>query len=211
VEVLLARSSLKGAVTRVSTDRQYLRRALRLGFTELQVTKADAPVCCRDRSRCYLWVPLDPATTMPADADVQRITAADVTAAPDTPTPSRRTLPMPTSSANGDAANGANHRDKNPPAEAPTPGGLADVILEAEALRDALHGALPDRPLLIGRGSWHRCDRHRRHARRRPVDVGRRRPSCVGPEPRRPGLHAQLRSGRDHARIHLTIPRVNDC
>jgi hypothetical protein len=142
VEVLLARSSLKGAPTRVSTDRQYLRRALRLGFTELQVTKADAPVCCRDRSRCYLWVPLDPATTMPADADVQRVTAADVTAAPDTPTPPRRTLPMPTSSANGDAANGANHRDRNPPAEAPPPGGLADVILEAEALRDALHGAL---------------------------------------------------------------------
>ena len=49
---------------------------------------------------------------------------------------------MSTSSANGDAANGANHRDKNPPAEAPPPGGLADVILEAEALRDLLHGAL---------------------------------------------------------------------
>jgi hypothetical protein len=142
VQVLLARSSLKGAATRVSTDRQYLRRALRLGFTELQLTKADAAVCCRDRSRCYLWVPLDPATAMPADADVQRITAADVTAAPDTPTPPRRTLPMPTSSANGDAANGANHRDRNPPAEAPPPGGLAEVILEAEALRDALHGAL---------------------------------------------------------------------
>ena len=142
VDILLARSSVKGAPTRICTDRRYLLRALRMGFTEMQVTKADAPVCCRDRYRCYLWVPLDPATAMPAGAEVQHITAAGVTAAPTTPTPPRRTLPMPTPSTNGDATNGANHREKTPSEEVPAPGGLADVILEAEALRDSLHGAL---------------------------------------------------------------------
>ena len=48
---------------------------------------------------------------------------------------------MATPSINGDANDGTAHRDKNPPAEASAPGGLADVILEAEAIRELLHGA----------------------------------------------------------------------
>ena len=43
---------------------------------------------------------------------------------------------MSTSPTNGDA-----HRDRTQPAEAPAPGGLADIIAETEVLRDLLHDA----------------------------------------------------------------------
>ena len=57
-EVLLARSTASGQPVRLCTDRQYLRRVLQLGFTDVEVYGADKPVCCRERQRVYLWVPL---------------------------------------------------------------------------------------------------------------------------------------------------------
>jgi hypothetical protein len=148
MEVILARSSAQGTPVQIRTDRQYLRRALRLGFTELHVTDAQKPVCCRDRSRCYVWVPLDPqnATLVP-HTEVMRIRTTDTDAAPLPTTPGTEASPSPeipirspepmtvNSSTNG------SHRDRTPTTEPPAPGGLADVIAETEALRDLLHDA----------------------------------------------------------------------
>jgi hypothetical protein len=135
MEVTLARSSASGPPERVRTDRRFLRRALRLGFTDLEVVKADQPVCCRDGTRCYVWMPLDPAAAMPPDADVLRITSMDGSpAAPPEPL-ARRTTPMATAPRNGS--------DDHPEAAAgaPPPDGLAAAIAEAEALRALLRDA----------------------------------------------------------------------
>jgi hypothetical protein len=73
MEVALAGSSAMGPATRIRSNRQFLRRALQLDFTELHVSKADQPVCCRDRHRCYVWVPLTPNPAAPADREILRI------------------------------------------------------------------------------------------------------------------------------------------
>jgi hypothetical protein len=135
MDVALARSSAMGPATQIRTNRQFLRRALQLAFTELHVSKADQPVCCRDRHRCYVWVPLAPNPSAPADREILRITTTEPVAAPtpSQPTPERRIAPVSTTQSNGD------HRTR--PIEAPAPGILGDVLAEAEALRDVLHDA----------------------------------------------------------------------
>jgi hypothetical protein len=102
-EVALARSSASGAPARLCLDRRYLRRALQLGFAELQLERPDAPVVCRDAGRTYLWMPLDQGGVVPPTDDVVRISSADPERArspapqplpPDSPR-RRRTMPAP--------------------------------------------------------------------------------------------------------------------
>jgi hypothetical protein len=57
-ELLLSQSERIGDPLRISTDRQYLARALRLGFRELLFYAANAPVQCSDQTRHYLWAVL---------------------------------------------------------------------------------------------------------------------------------------------------------
>jgi hypothetical protein len=47
-------------------DRRLLLRALRLGFTEVELAAPGKPLCCRDLTRTFVWMPLDaPATPVP--------------------------------------------------------------------------------------------------------------------------------------------------
>jgi hypothetical protein len=137
IEVTLSRSSASGPPVRVRTDRRFLRRALRLGFTDLEVVKADQPLCCRDDTRSYVWVPLDPQAAMPPDADVLRITSMDDSPTTPPATPPRRITPMAAPSRNGST----DHPEPASAAEPAAPDGLAAAIAEAEALRALLHEA----------------------------------------------------------------------
>jgi hypothetical protein len=130
-ELVLARSSCAGRPARLHTDRQYLRRAVQLGFTEVQINGAGEPVCCRDATRCYVWVPLDAKNAIPPAGDAVRVNTPDEDPLPANPEPEGRALmTVP----NGD--------DDHPaPAEQPARIGLNEVIAEAEALRDLLHDA----------------------------------------------------------------------
>jgi hypothetical protein len=69
IEVALAHSSATGPATRIRTNRQFLRRALQLAFTDLHFSNADQPVCRREGHRYYFWVPLAPNPAAPADRD----------------------------------------------------------------------------------------------------------------------------------------------
>jgi hypothetical protein len=145
VDITLARSSGAGPPTRIRTDRQYLQRALAWRFAELQVTEAKAPICCRDRRRCYLWVPLDPGAPIPADIPVKRITTTEVDQ--NTPSPTEAsieltaTTPTRNPSMANHATNGTPRPENSQPSEVSTPGGPVDPLTEAEALRDALQHA----------------------------------------------------------------------
>ncbi len=54
-ELVLRHSLLQGSPLRVSTNRQYLARAMQLGFRSVEFTSQEAPACCRDDRRIYLW------------------------------------------------------------------------------------------------------------------------------------------------------------
>ena len=66
-ELVLAHSRYLGEPVRVSTSRYYLARALRLGFTEVQVQSPSDPILCRDRHRVFLWQPLSKDSAIESD------------------------------------------------------------------------------------------------------------------------------------------------
>jgi hypothetical protein len=125
-EVPLARSRVLGPAVQVAMDRRYLLRALRLGFTELEVASADRPIVCRDGQRTYVWMPLDVSPAV-SPGRTPRVV-------PDR-RESERTEAMPTP----DDRNG----------QPIPPGGEADALAEAEALRLQLQDALARTARLI--------------------------------------------------------------
>jgi hypothetical protein len=137
VEVPLARSAATGPKVRLCTPRRLLHRALTLGFRELVVVSADAPLVCRDGRRTYVWMPLDQKGAIPPGADVFRVGPADTHAAV-TPLhpPDKETIPMPPPPNNGHPPEAGRARD--PQVEK---WDLEDVIAETEALRNALQDA----------------------------------------------------------------------
>lgn len=71
-ELILERSRVEGRPVRFVTDRSYLTRAAKLGFTEVQVIAADKPVLCRDATRTYVWMPLGGEGALAPSSDVLR-------------------------------------------------------------------------------------------------------------------------------------------
>jgi len=58
-ELLLSRSRYTGGPLRISTSREYVGRALALGFRELAFSNVEQPVVCREPRRIYAWQPLN--------------------------------------------------------------------------------------------------------------------------------------------------------
>jgi hypothetical protein len=72
-ELVLTRSGYAGDSVRVSTNRAYLARALRLGFDRLDVAGPGAPLVCRDDRRVFAWQPLNADSVVEPADDVTRI------------------------------------------------------------------------------------------------------------------------------------------
>jgi hypothetical protein len=135
-EVVLTRSSSSGPPVRLCMARHHLRRALQLGFADIQIVSEDKPVCCCDSTRTYVWVPLDAKGVILPSAEALRIAGPEQSAQAESTAPERRTDPMPPIRANGDTPpdNGAAADQQAQPS-------IVEVISEAEALRDLLHNA----------------------------------------------------------------------
>jgi hypothetical protein len=135
-EVVLGRSSASGPHVRLCTARHLLRRALHLGFAELGIVSPSAPLCCRDSTRCYIWVPLDTKGVIPPSADALRIAGPEQSESIPSTALQRRTEPMPPIRGNGDTP-----PDNGALPDQPAQPSIVEVIAEAEALRDLLHDA----------------------------------------------------------------------
>jgi hypothetical protein len=57
-ELVLAHSGYTGTPVRLNTNRDFLARAIRLGFAEIEIVDSETPLVCRDRHRAYCWQPL---------------------------------------------------------------------------------------------------------------------------------------------------------
>ena len=67
-ELVLNRSNYTGSPVCVATNRLFLDRALRLGFTEIGFTGVESPFVCRDQVRVYAVQPLSGGSTPGPDA-----------------------------------------------------------------------------------------------------------------------------------------------
>jgi hypothetical protein len=143
-ELVLSRSGYDGPPARLNMNRGFLARALKLGFTDVEIGAAESPLVCRDRLRTYAWQPLSSDTAIEPSDDVTRIESALCTI----PTPAhehRRTKARnalnDTRHTNGQATRNGDTPDHPIPAENPAVNGLAALIQEAEALHEALADA----------------------------------------------------------------------
>jgi len=148
-EVLLPGSEVLGPPVRFCVARQYLLRALQLGFVEIHIANAELAAVCRDGRRNYAWMPLDKRSALAPSDNAVRI--ASQTKEPvgqqldnlPQPTPEKRKNHMSKPSINGSTrSNGA---DPQPPANGAPPqtsnAGLGSVIEEAQALKNTLREA----------------------------------------------------------------------
>lgn len=152
-EVVLARSQVVGPAVRCASNRQYLARAVALGFTELRIAKPDVPVVASDGQRTYLWMPFDKAGILPPSDDALRITSSGDESATQPPKNerSKETMPRHSTHANGNGhSNGQDHDqaplppDRRRTTDLTTKGGgtgLGSLIAEAQSLKEALHDA----------------------------------------------------------------------
>ena len=67
---MLSRSRYTGPPLRISTSREYVGRALALGFRELAFSNVEQPVVCREKGRIYAWQPLNADSAIEASPDV---------------------------------------------------------------------------------------------------------------------------------------------
>jgi hypothetical protein len=72
-ELVLSRSAVRGENLTVNSNREYLARAIKLGFREICFFGPTAPVQCDDGRRQYIWALLDSDGTVRASEDVIRI------------------------------------------------------------------------------------------------------------------------------------------
>jgi len=153
-EIELARSTSQGTAQRLTINRDYLERALRLGLPELQVINSAKPVVFRDKERLYLCMTLTGDHILAPRADALRISSAtertakktDSVSDPLTVVPRRMPIMATRNNnhhapqdhpTNGSSDNGAEHG-------AAQPGGpnVMQLLNEVEQIRGVLQDAL---------------------------------------------------------------------
>jgi hypothetical protein len=130
-EVVLAHSKVSGKPVKINVDRRLLYRASKLGFSELLVASPDVPVICRDESRTFVFMPLNPEGVLGTTKDAVRVASSEIEPVPSPALPERSEPPMPTPQ-NGNGENNGRSDQTT---------GLMDLIAEAESVRDMLQQA----------------------------------------------------------------------
>jgi hypothetical protein len=152
-ELVLNRSESVGPAVRFVSNRQYLARAVKLGFSEFHVASPDVPIVCRERQRIFVWMPLSKEGIIPPSNDVVRIRSQEDEQPQSSSPVQRRIKTMPPQQPNGHSANHTS--DVN---NAPSERGLsiADLLNEAEEMRTVLLDASARLSRLINGLKQHR-------------------------------------------------------
>lgn len=72
-DLVMRNSRRQGEELKVNLNREYVRRAIQLGFREIHFRDADAPAFCRDDRRNYFWAVLSKDAVLKPDANATRI------------------------------------------------------------------------------------------------------------------------------------------
>ncbi len=140
-ELILSRSSYGGTPVRFQTNRDFLARAVRLGFAEVEVVDPSSPIVCRSGRNAYAWQPLDADSAIAPTEDATRIESPLQPQASRPPATPPRTSPALNERTNPQvstvpATAATRGRPEVVPDAAAT--GLVALIREAESLHEAL-------------------------------------------------------------------------
>ncbi len=177
-ELLLSNSRKQGDELRVSTDRNYLTRAVQLGFREIHLRDPDLPAFCRSDRRAYLWALLGKDAVLKGDTNASRIESPvrEIQVQGPKPLAPRSLVAAANSNVLGDQQSSTPSRREPVPliagngqVEAKS---LTELIAEGEALRTTLRDVLTrTRALISGLKQQRRGSRARSAERRSPRSV----------------------------------------
>ncbi len=163
-ELVLSRSRRVGPELRLQTNREFLARALDLGFTEFGFVNAESPCVCADATRTYVWQLLDPQNVLAPNEEARRIVSPVASPSVSPSMSDRRPIPrshvspskeprMPTPQ---DRPGPVNRLPPTSAAGTPPATSLAspaatsnDLISQAELVRDSLRTTLLNVTTLI--------------------------------------------------------------
>jgi hypothetical protein len=159
-EIVLPKSQLSGRPVRFATPRELLLRDLRMGLTQLEITRADGVIVTRDSTRIFGWMPLETSAVVLPEQSMIRVHRPSATLAPSSESASQpvvsepRSIAMPSLSTNG-------HPSDDRRAEANGAfAGIDELLNEAESLRQHLSEAASRATRLVAA-----LKQHRRQAR----------------------------------------------
>ena len=151
-ELILTNSSRSGEVIRFNTNREFLARAMKLGFRDVRLTSVEAPAFCCDQSRQYLWGLLGKDGAIESSPEAIRIESPHVDDVPDSPKPNsqrkRPTMSQSKVNQNGSARNNGTGNDDR--------AGVEVLIEQAEAVKASLRETLTNASELISALKKHR-------------------------------------------------------
>lgn len=163
-ELVMSRSRRLGPELRLQTNREFLARALDLGFTEFGFVNAESPCVCADATRTYVWQLLDPKNVLAPSEEARQIVSPVATTSVTPSMSDRRPIirsqtssskepRMPTFPSSPGTVNrlpptsgAATNPTVSPPSPAPTSN---DLISQAELVRDSLRTTLLNVTTLI--------------------------------------------------------------
>ena len=163
-EVVLTNSRWSGEPIRISINRTYLQRAMKLGISELCLYGVDSALSGLSSDRRYVWMPLDGGSAIPPAEDAIRIESPQGEIAapiPQSVTP-KEVPPMsePTTNTTGKAAsNGQAKTDTTAPKASRRKASqqdLAALIDQAVKFRTALHDLMHESSGLVKSLKQHR-------------------------------------------------------
>jgi hypothetical protein len=140
-EAKLSGSSYTGEPLRLSSNRDYLAEALRLGFRELCVFSPETPVQCQAVENVYLWAVLDKDGIVPASENATRIEsplASDAPIPPNKPRKEQQVAMTQSSVVRASPAQVHGSHNQNGSADGVS---IETLIEQAEAVKNSLRDA----------------------------------------------------------------------
>jgi hypothetical protein len=138
-ELHLDRSHFSGRPIRFVIGREHLLRAVRLGFSEIQIAKPDGLIVCRDPRRTFVWMALNPNAALKPSRDAVQITSSggEPTHQHQERNEASMNDPINTNGNVNSSADTTAHAN----GEDTQPTGFDALIVEAESIRDVLRDA----------------------------------------------------------------------
>jgi hypothetical protein len=139
-ELVLNRSSYCGPPVRINTNREFLKRAIQLGFSEIGISDVEMPLVCHELHRVHAWQPLGGGAVLEPTEGAIRIESSTVTTvAKQEPTQPATPRSIMSDQIRRNGQEPSNQARDNGHAASESPGlSLAALIQDAEALHTAL-------------------------------------------------------------------------
>gem|GEM_PF-354784 len=128
---ILSHAHREGDELRWLTNRDYLQRAVQLGFRTVDLRGNEAPALCRDASRVFVWSLLTPSEALEGNGDVIDVVSGDSAIEPSGAASSTAVAMVPATTSVGRVATVAEPTSARPSVPEPTPVAPSPAVVPA--------------------------------------------------------------------------------